>query len=91
MSERYVTVGMSYSIGYEQRRMLLPLCESESERAAIERLHDFRGSESDLRLAAELYRSVGEHANADDLLDIIGDCAKYVTPTEGGGAGRGGR
>jgi hypothetical protein len=61
----------NYFIGYSTAKQLRPLTESERESAAVERLADFRGDENDVRLAAELFRRVGEGANAAELLRLV--------------------
>ena len=62
---------LEYSIGYSTAKLLRPLTESESEKAAIARLEDFKGSERDLRVAAALFLRAGEGANAAELLRLL--------------------
>lgn len=58
-------------IGYSVVQQLRPLAESECEHAAILRLSEARGDESDMRVAAAIYERVGEGANAQELLRML--------------------
>jgi hypothetical protein len=61
-----------YSIGYSQVKMLSTIEGlGEPDLSAIRRLGDFRGTAEDLELAAGLYDSVGEHANAENLRRMV--------------------
>jgi len=59
---------MNYFLGYGSAKALRKLAECGREQAAIDRLERFEGDESDVRLAAEIYKRVGEGANAAHLL-----------------------
>lgn len=59
---------LEFFISYTVLKQLRPLAECEQEHAAIARLHDFRGTEADLMLAAAMFERVGEHENARHLL-----------------------
>jgi len=60
-----------YSVGYGVAKRLRTLAASERERAAIERLLDFKGDEQDLRLASAMLERHGEGDDARELLSIL--------------------
>src|ERR1041385_3567475 len=68
----------TYSISRSWAGHLHWLAESASEGAAIDRLEDGRGRAEDVLVAAELYRRVGEDANAAEVLRMLekADCAE---------------
>ena len=60
-----------YEIGYVQARELRLLVECEQERGAVDRLARFKGDERDVRTVAEIYRRIGEGANAAEMMRML--------------------
>ncbi len=61
-----------FHVCYQQAKRLRTLAKCDQERAAIERLHLFHGTEIDLRLAASIYERAGEGTLAVELLAMAG-------------------
>lgn len=59
-----------YEIGRVAARTLRRLAATVREVAALDRLAEFRGSASDVELAARLYERAGERQLADELRKI---------------------
>jgi len=76
-----------FQIGYAVAKQLRPLAECEQEHAAIARLHDFRGTEADVLLAAAMFERVGEAGSAAQLLrtafEMESDSSTAVASREG--------
>jgi hypothetical protein len=52
-------------------KQLHPLAECEQEHAAITRLEEWRGTESDVLLCAAMYERVGEAGNARQMMKLL--------------------
>lgn len=60
-----------YFLGYADIKRLRAVIKSASDRAAINRLEDFRGTEADLRRAVEMFYSAGKLQDAKRLMDML--------------------